>query len=317
MEEITMGVRYQPLGDPAANAEVSVYKRHWVLVFTGKEHAFTIEANKNSREQQDMLIEINSCPQAYQAFRLGTFHGEWSDLRKIIHVHPQRNTVYSAWYDNCQHFVAIYLLFLNAFANHAQGRYFIIDNGDRYACIKQTLNMSGNHVWNKPNMIMATLKVAAVAAAGATTGATMVAAESTVAVTVPASGIMGWFGFTNAVMVPASYSAIAAFCVPIAVGLTGLTGASILKTRNDWKNKTLFDNPLIVGYPLGYFPDLSFVERPTEMDHYGFLLDNSKTIASMGMASSIIAQRYFSNPTIAVGASNPSELFRVVGRLIR
>jgi hypothetical protein len=171
MEDITIGVRYQSLGEPDANADVAIHKRHWVLVFTGEEYAFTIEANRGPGEQQDMLIEMNSCPQAYDAFRLGTFHGEWSDLQKIIEVHPQRRTVYSAWYNNCQHFVAIFLLFLNAFANHTEERHFRLDNSDRYAGITKTLNMSGSTVWNKPNMIMATLKVAAVAGAGATSGA--------------------------------------------------------------------------------------------------------------------------------------------------
>jgi hypothetical protein len=311
MEEITMGVRYQLLGDATANGEVAIYGRHWVLVFTGEEYAFTIEANMESREQQEMLIEINSCPQDYHAFRLGSFYGEWSDLRKIIQVHPQRNTVYSTCYNNCQHFVTIYLLFLNAFANHAQGRYFIIDSGDRYASIKKTLNMSGNHVWNKPNMIMATLKAAAVAGGAGLTGAAVIASEATVPATVSAGGIMGFFGFTNVVMVPAAYASLAAFCVPIAVGVTGLTGVTILKKRNDWKHKTLFDNPLVLGYPLGYFPDLSFVERPIEMDNFGFLLNNSTNVVSMSIASSVIAAGHFSKPT------NASELFQLAGRLIR
>jgi hypothetical protein len=310
MEEFTMGVRYQPLGYPTANAEVAIYKRHWVLVFTGKEHTFTLEAHKNQDEQQVLLIETNVTSRAYQAFQFGIFHGKWSDLNDIIRVHPQRNTAYSAWYNNCQHFVAIYLLFLNAFANHAEGRYFIIDDGDRYAGIQKSLNMSGNHVWNKPNMIMATLKGAAVVSTTGAAGAAAIAAEATTAVTVPGGGLMGWLGVTNVVVAPASYASFAASCVPIAVGLAGLTGASVLKTRNDWKYRTLFVNPLIMGYPLGYFPDLSFVERPIEMD-------NSNTITPMSMDSATIAQRYRSNPTIATGASDPSDLFQLAGKLIR
>jgi hypothetical protein len=317
MEEITMGVRYQTIGDPTANAEARIYKRHWVLVFTGEEHAVTIEANMDPGEQQNILIERKTVPRAYHAFRLGTFHGEWSDLRNVLRAHPQINTVYSPEYNNCQHFVAIYLLFLNAFAKHAEGRYFIIDNGDRYAGIKKTLNMSEDHVWNNPNMYMVTLGRAVVAGTTGAAGAAVIAAEATTAVTVPAGGIMGWLGVTNVVVVPAAYATFAAVCVPIAVGLVGLKAASILKKRKDWKLKTLFDNPMILGYPLGDFPDLSIVERPIEMDNFDFLLNNSNTIVSMSMASATIAQRYHSNPTTAPGASNPSDLFRLAGQLIR
>jgi hypothetical protein len=228
--------------------------------------------------------------------------------------------MYSAWYNNCQHFVAIYLLFLNAFANHADGRYFIIDSGDRYASIRNALKMSGRQVWNNPNSVMAGLKLMAITSAGATTGAAVIAADATVPATVAANGLAGWLGFTNVVMVPASYASFAAFCVPIAIGITGLTGGAILKKRNEWKHKTLFDNPLVIGYPLGYFPALSAAEAPVGLgssDSLTFLSNNSTTVASVGLASSVIAARYFSNPTTAIRTTTASDLFKLAGKLLK
>jgi hypothetical protein len=110
--------------------------------------------------------------------------------------------------------------------------------------------------------------------AGAVTAGAVVAAETTVATTVtstvittvattiPAGGIAGWFGATTTVlapaivpvtqivMVPAAYSAFAAFCAPLTLGCVALAGATYVVSKDKWKRHTSFDNPSLCGFPI-------------------------------------------------------------------
>ena len=228
MEEIAIGVRYQALGDPTTNLEESVYSKHWVLVFSGRDVAFTIEAVADgSRERPEILMEVSPCSPSYDAFRLGSYSGRWFDFERILRVHPQRGSIYSVYFNNCQHFVALFLLFLNALAKSEDGKQFNIDNGERYARIKRTLGISGDNVWNKPNLTMSTLSWATIGGGGAAARAAVLLAEAQQVVTVPAGGLLGFFGATQTTMVPAAYAGFAAACVPVALTFVGLTAGHI------------------------------------------------------------------------------------------
>jgi hypothetical protein len=311
MEMFKVGVRYQPLGDETANEEVGIYRRHWVLIFSGREYAFKIEAGAVPGEQKDLFMEMNPCSRSYPAFHLGVFIGKWSDLRRILKVHPQRGATYSPFFNNCQHFVAIYLLFLEAFCNEARERIFIIQHENRYAGITQTLHLHKNHVWNKPNAVMAVLNMAA----GATTiGAALNAAQDTLCAT---DAFMGWIGVRNGFPTSETFAGLPAFSVPIVVGCTGLAAGAFLLMAFDWSQKTLFHNPKIVGYPRRPARSLLIRDRPIDWDTMGRLMtSNSNNKASVSLASAVIAQKYFSNRE-ASERTDVYYLFALAGKLVK
>jgi hypothetical protein len=318
MDAVRVGIRYQPLGDYTANEEVGIYRKHWVLVFSGTEYAFTIEAGADPGKQKDLVMGMNPCPVSYPAFHLGIFYGKWSDLRRILKVHPQRGSPYSPFFNNCQHFVAIYLLFLEAFCSkfEGRGRRFIIRRDNRYAGIRETLNMSGRHVWNKPNTVMAILNMAA----GATTiGAVFNfnAAEYIEDTISAADGVMGWLGVRNSLIDSAPYIDFPTFSLPIVVGCTGLAAGAILLNVFDWSQKTLFHNPKIVGCRRGHSPSLIIKDYPIDLDTMAKLISsNSNTAESATLAGTVIAQNYFSNR----GNSERADvfyLFELAGKLIK
>jgi len=276
MEKIAIGIRYQVLRDPTTNSDESIDSKHWVLVFSGREVAFTIEAVAGSGGRPETLMEVNACSPSYDAFHLGSYFGRWLDLKRILHIHPQRGSLYSAYFNNSQHFVSLYLLFLNALAKSEAGKRFEIHNTERYARIMGTLEISGSNVRNKQNLAASTLSWATIDGGGVAAQAASVLAGANQAITVPAGGLPGLFGATRT--------------------FVGLTAGTYLQERNNWINKTTIQNPMIVGYP-NESSRPAFQTEPTRLDALeAFISQSSSSTASTGEASAAIMERYSSNP---------------------
>jgi len=314
-------VRFQPLGADEPNVEDSTFKKHWVLAFSppSKRFAFTFEAVP--REDETICMPIKFIEGSYDAYPLGTYYGEWSDLIKVLEAHPQRNTAYSACFNNCQHFVAIYLTFLTAFAKYTYGKSLTIIYSSRYDRVTSVLNVqkpSGTQIWNDSNIGLATLNFLPIPAAGAAAIGAAAAAEATVATTVSAGGIAGFFGMTTTVMAPAAYAGIASVCAPLAFAGTGFAGAAYLFNKRDWKRKTLFDNPLVKGFPRGWFPALTFRERsfpnPTAEAKAKFLSSRSASAAST--STILMASASIPLTPHAVGAVGASALYKLAAMVV-
>jgi hypothetical protein len=158
MQRIQFGIRYRhtdllkPLADKAQNEEEEgIYLKHWVLVFTppSKSFAFTFEAMPSNDGKETICTPVVYQNGWQDAFPLGTFYGEWDDLIEILAVHPQRGSKYSPSFNNCQHFVATFLLFLQALVSIRPKTWIDIEEPGRYAKIRKVLrNTHGIRIWN-------------------------------------------------------------------------------------------------------------------------------------------------------------------------
>lgn len=259
METIRIGICYQPLEvlGPAitngAKEEDAIAIKHWVLVFSppSQEFAFTFEAAPGADERKTICTPVNYHTGTYKAFPLGTYYGEWDDLLDVLRIHPQRGSEYSSCFNNCQHFVAIFLLFLQAFAKSTLERKINIDEPTRYTKLRAVLRTAGEgRVWNEPNIAVGAMLFMPIPLGGIAGAGAAIAAEATVTSTVSAGGLAGWFGMTTTVIAPAAYASFAAVCAPIALGLTGVAGAAYILNKSNWRKNTMFRNPSIYGFPI-------------------------------------------------------------------
>lgn len=284
MQRIQFGIRYRhtdllrPLAAKAENEEEGMSVKHWVLVFTpsSKTFAFTFEAMPSDDGKETICMPVGYQYSSQDAFPLGTFYGEWDDLTKILEVHPQRGSKYSPCFNNCQHFVATFLLFLQAFASIRPKTWFKIEEPGRYAKIRGVLrNTHGFRIWNTCNIALGRVMFMPIPLAGAATAGVIVAADATVATTmtstvvttvattVSAGGIAGWLGatttvlapaivpVTQTVMVPAAYSAFAAFCAPLAAGCVAFASASYISSKRNGKGAPLLATLHSAGFQSG------------------------------------------------------------------
>ncbi|KIM33692.1 hypothetical protein M408DRAFT_19936 [Serendipita vermifera MAFF 305830] len=290
MESIQVGIRYQPLeilGPAVANTtneEEAIEIKHWVLVFTppSKEFAFTFEAMPGEDKRKTICMPVTNHMRSHSAFPLGTYYGQWDDLIEILEAHPQRGSEYSSCFNNCQHFVAIYLMFLEAFANSVSKRGIRIDQPKRYDRLRQILrNASQGRVWNEPNIAVGAMLFTPIPLGGLAGVGALVAAEATTTTTVSAGGLAGFFGMTTTTVVPAAYAGFAACCAPIALGFTSCASAAYLWNKAKWKTNTSFTNPLICGFPFAARLPLRAREcsfPKSTPDGHKMTLSSSKTV---------------------------------------
>jgi len=72
---------------------------------------------------------------------------------KICQAHPRRGSSYSVSDNNCQHFVATFLVFLEAFAKSTPGRSFQVKEPRRYHKILKVVGgLSTGDAYNVPNV---------------------------------------------------------------------------------------------------------------------------------------------------------------------
>jgi len=246
-------------GDNLASIEEKVDVKHWRLVLTEKYSntgSIVLELGPDSNNK--ILIDKLTVPFQCPAHPVATYQGYPSDLDDILEVLPvRRGDDYSSWYNNCQHFVATFLVFLEAFANSRSGRCFSVVDSNRLTLIRRVNGSDGSVLSNNMNMFLAEGSGLAGGIATNAGGAALIA--STLAadtVLVPAAGIMGWFGgMTTA---PAAYAGAAAVAAPIAAGAAigaGGFAAFALSKYAIWKDKTKFDDPRACGFPSKWSSD--------------------------------------------------------------
>jgi hypothetical protein len=154
MEQINFGVRYQHLRDSETNEETAISSKHWVLVFTppSNEVSITVELAPGDDPGAHIYTPLREHEGPYEAFPLGTFFGRLGGIEKVLTAHPQRGTMYSSCFNNCQHYVAIFLLFLQAFAKSTPGRSLVVEELSRYEAICKVLpDISSPMLWNRAN----------------------------------------------------------------------------------------------------------------------------------------------------------------------
>lgn len=158
-----------------------------------------------------------------------------------------------------------------AHANNTPWRSWNRHSKSRFETIVGVLKAQGSsqeQIWHDSNIALGTLNLIPLSVVGAAALGVSAAAEATVVTTVSAGGIAGWFGATTTILAPAAYAGIASICAPIAAVGTGIAGVAYLSNKNDWKRKTLFNNPIVKGFPTGRYPTITIKEcsfpDPTE-----------------------------------------------------
>ncbi|KAH8804121.1 hypothetical protein DL96DRAFT_1632090 [Flagelloscypha sp. PMI_526] len=253
MRKFHIGIRFEPLGQNTTNeisetSETDILQCHWALVVTPvdtPEWSLRVELGT----ENDVISFPSTLVEAdLYAHPLGIWTGYLDDVLKMMELHPMRGRSYSVVHNNCQHWAATLLVFLEALARSGIGRRLDIEIGaqyDRYTRVLAVLNIEGNSLYHAPNSKFARVHLASVGGAAAAAGASAMAAEATVLV--PASGIMGWFGAT--VAVPTAGAVLASAIYPFTMGAAAIVGGTYLYKHYSWKSATKFDDPRKLGCP--------------------------------------------------------------------
>lgn len=131
-------------------------------------------------------------------------------------------------------------------------RLFYITDMNRYSKVISVLNTDGDKIFHDSCILFGAAHLMGLGADGVIARAGAVAAEATTAVTmtmtVPASGIAGFFGATTTAVVPigavpTAGAAVGMVAVPLGFIGAAATGSAYAVQRSEWKSKTIFKYP--------------------------------------------------------------------------
>jgi hypothetical protein len=262
IKSYNVGIRFSPIGNSWRTEETTIHRKHWALVFTP-----TLEPTNSrviellSGGGKAVVMVTNDLNFKLPSHPLAVYEGNLSDTDRILEAHPMRGTFYAPCFNNCQHFAAIFLLLLKAYALLQYDRSFRITHNERMTAVRNVLIREGTKLYNSPNIYLQFAQLSPIPLGGVAFAACTVAAEATVVSTIPAAGIMGWLGMTTTVVAPTATAVLAASVAPIAAASTVIAGAGYMWRSRVWKDKTTFDNPSISGFPRGARRPLSRLER--------------------------------------------------------
>ncbi|EPE30003.1 hypothetical protein GLAREA_01163 [Glarea lozoyensis ATCC 20868] len=270
MEKFNIDIHFSPTTkSQKAGTENMIKTTHWCLVFTPSvlpTMSLTAELSTDGRVNSFPTREIRP---AVSAYRLATFVGQLQDIHHLIKIHPMnkyasigRSNEYDAVFNNCQHWVATMLVFLEALCAAESGRDFSVTEGERYKRVMSVLNTDGSKLYHSSNWLF---KGVSVLGGGVGVGATALAAtaaaattvtEITVPAVVAAPGILGsWFGLTTiatevVAITSSTLPAVAiagAILLPVSIMGLYFGGLYVACEHIGWKVRTLFEDPRRCG----------------------------------------------------------------------
>ncbi|KAK3325063.1 hypothetical protein B0H66DRAFT_109772 [Apodospora peruviana] len=260
MTSFEVGIRFEPLGqasDPTNSRKTvpdsAKDKCHWALVFAFSEIPdleIRIELDTPDGKQISFpMSNLTGGAHHVRALPLGRCHNVTvADLEHVRDVHPMRGSTYDAAHNNCQHWAATFLIFLEAYCSSpSNDRRFEITNSARYEAVLSVLAQHDDKksLYHHPNPAMDKINLAP-AAVGA--GATGLAGFLTGGTTMVASpGVWGYLGYQ--VAAPTLMASAATVAVPVlAVGAVW-SGASYIRGCYAGVKKSLFGDPRVCGCP--------------------------------------------------------------------
>ncbi|KAK1755547.1 hypothetical protein QBC47DRAFT_191001 [Echria macrotheca] len=160
--------RWPLLGRSAVRGEDSIHTKHWALLFTTAGKKLRIEL-RPTPEGTIAIQQTRYDSQSIQSFPVGTFTGLRSDLDDMIAMHPMQGGEYSTRYNNCQHWLATALMFLEALSAGRSGRSFTVTHPARHSSLLGVLesrdySKSSGILCHRVNMFLMTRAVLAQAA---------------------------------------------------------------------------------------------------------------------------------------------------------
>ncbi|KAK0507911.1 hypothetical protein JMJ35_009800 [Cladonia borealis] len=252
-----VGIRFEHIGsdssalDPTATKESFIKKKHWCLVFTPQ----TLNPSSCSRVElkragKGLAFVATSVLGELAAHPLGVWAGCVQDIKELMDDHPMNKSFakYSAWHNNCQHWVATLLVLLEAQCVKKPNRSFHIQYRKRYRKVLSALAETGVLLYNKPNPLFQGATNSSMPAGVAAAGLLGMAATAatTVAIELPAAGLMGLLGATETFVIgtTATAGATAAMIALPIVGAGVIVGGVVLLIDHlEWKDKTMFRDP--------------------------------------------------------------------------
>jgi hypothetical protein len=235
---------------------------HWTIVIKGPNNYRTLEILPDATHQTMCLIYKESDPMARDSDPVATYEGDLEDFEQVLRHHPMRNTNYSACFNNCQHFVATFLIFLQASTINYPDKHFL-PVSLYHELISDVLEGQGEFLCHKPNHFLIAMQAMSVQMAGGASGAAFVASGTTVTAAVRAPGIFGWLGCTVSATAPAWYAGLASLAVPVCAGATIALWARYIHIYEAWKRDTKFVDPRIRGFPTAYRAPINAVRNET------------------------------------------------------
>jgi hypothetical protein len=120
-----VGIRFTLLGNPHDNSDEDMNVKHWCLVFTPADEPSTCRTVEITFNRKLRIVFVDQQHNiGLHSFVLAEFRGVPSDVERILEAHPARGSIYSPYFNNCQHFAATFLLFLQSLANVKPNRTF-------------------------------------------------------------------------------------------------------------------------------------------------------------------------------------------------
>ncbi|KAK6535596.1 hypothetical protein TWF694_002051 [Orbilia ellipsospora] len=168
-----VGIRFHSIGDDSTNAEENIIAKHWALVFTPTFTLtpFSIQVELDNSQADGTLTFPIRVFDTQSSFPLGVYTGTWNDILSLMGSHPMYSTEYSAGWNNCQHWVAVMLVFIEAAGTFKAQRSFRVTERGRYDRVLGVLEkVEGSKLCHKVNVVFQVAQGASVHALGAMFG---------------------------------------------------------------------------------------------------------------------------------------------------
>ncbi len=117
------------------------------------DHYITMDGYDDNGDFNVKTTAVSHPRGSFPYFLIGKYEGRKKDFQEVLNAHPMRGSKYSVRFNNCQHFVAIYTLFLEAFA-HKHSRSLKVVVPDCLRDVRDALEFGGEYAWNRLNWIL-------------------------------------------------------------------------------------------------------------------------------------------------------------------
>lgn len=253
-ESFTIGIAFTWIGSSSSpsiggaggNDMAHMNIKHWQLVIkynSSPGRYRLMDGYCNAEGNFDVTDEASDIPAFDYVFTsLLRYQGYGRDFTDTLSRHPMIASRYSETFNNCQHFVADFVLLLQAFASSGvkPARVFDVINTSLWQNVMKVLEFRGNGtVFHRSNLM---LKLRYFVPA---TGAATSIGLATLTTEVPATGLAAWF---SGPAVVAAYP-MAASMIPVTAAATVLSGGYYWWLSSYWDRQTTFPNPRIHGFP--------------------------------------------------------------------
>jgi hypothetical protein len=251
MQEFKVGIRFQPLtkGKNEVNREHSISRSHWVLVLTPANNpAWSCLAElRRGPNSKDCDPRASILDEKTQAFPLCTWMGILNEIFELFRVHPMTRTSYSAAWNNCQHWAATMLIYMQASPKTEPGRVFNIINWKLYKRVLKVIKQDGDKLYHDSNLLFEAAHLMSIGGAAGVAGTAAVAAGATTTVILPAAMPVATTGpmaiVHVATTVPTAGAIAGTLTLPVAALGTVALGTLYLYKNKKWRKKTTFDDP--------------------------------------------------------------------------